>query len=1445
MATLLTREKRITVNSNLKRQGMKSDQTVVIKEISMDMPKKMIITAKTMIEFTELEQAKQLALRWLFFIGKDSMHVAMAMRDQNTWMFKDCFRMLLFTLLVGTTAHNLDTLLEEAGKTCVINYSLKTSNWTHCVVIGFESENKLEFAFRTEPIFGDMRLSWTRLDLVWYEKCEKFGHSALECNVSDTLVSASSKKTVKKNVSHVNYLRLAKLYAKKNVVSSVFSSGDLQFESGFGSFSFSSSALGLSGSSSLSSWVIRFLALCTNSTIWNWCLWLPSSFDKLVAPVNVNLDLNSNIVLDSFEAVLTSPSVISALGLSSSKILTTKVDCLESKLVAREASIVVCWLRFSDAFCSPINNLIWKFAMCNVYGINGFLGTGVAVIMNKCLVQHISKVEEIPDKILMSILGLYADAFIKSRFNQALIVNSLIAKAVNSSTFVVLGKNFNKNGKERSMCFKFCSDLGLVNSFIGHELAEVSTWSNSREIERTIDFIFVNYNLSSAVASHKIGFVVEFFDTDYKTVLVSIGLEGLVNANLNSLCKQANRDRWKFKIKDANASKWLHFREHSSNRFALAKDLGNLDTIWNILRKIMVVLAEKIFSKYWFSDFKCVRNKYSSKFFRLELLVAKIAEASKFETLINSNVKTKVAFYYLASVRKTYCKSKYYESRMARNNSIRKTINKLILDYLRVNNNLILDPCNVKLNINMIMEGWMRKYMVPGVLSDHWSTQYAPLAHIDTSVFSGVMCSFSLDELLLVVRDLPDGKAAGFSETLTNTRPIVLIKTAHKVLSKLLSDRISLACSRDMSILSLIFAVGSVVEDALEKGKEIIKMCPHFIKFFENIHNGQINHVMIDFGFTSEYMVHDGLDQGELDLRTSKVSFMATGAFVNNTIWIENSIAVTQSILNIASEFFHINNISINTDKTVIIPINRRVAYPQLVISESNITIAKRCKAHRYLNIFLSTEGFFHPSIAKAHLDLKFFMNLVLKKMVSNKQFLYLVSADKLLRKSLKLKANLPKNFSNKQLLAKNSLANFVLFANSVSVLSNLFKHHVMDLQVISWMLWNPFNFLITLPINSVDCFLAGMTNTLLLCGLSLESSAKNMFYASSSVAAADVLGLNVYIKVNTFYRWKKLDPRGLTPDWFISLVNFIESGGLVGGSNLLQLLSSKFCSYDASYVRDHLGQAGSDIIHVYINSSVRNLGFPSVYSDTAVYFLAAIGVGVRILSLLSSMLIEMQVITLVLDCIPSHIKDHTGVISNEYANFFTSAATGSNFILPVKMSHHFLSIEDRPLSDNAYHIIRKLYEAVNLVGWKSKYTNSMVDESLSGLIDKHHTFNVWHMDGQIRSGYTSSDSAILHSYFMKALYHQLPVAKRKRLYDSDYPSVLCIQYGLLEDLDHMFVCVSNVDTCKNLISDAIKDWTILLDVCVTCGIMVCSLHETMSSNHLYMSLFKDFMLKK
>ncbi|KAG9285696.1 hypothetical protein G9A89_002263 [Geosiphon pyriformis] len=1012
---------------------------MIIKKILIDTPKKMIIA--TVSEFGNIKSIKiQLIGMW--------------QKAVDTWMSRNCFRAFLFTLLVGTTVYDFGTLLERAGeKTCVINCFLETGNWTCCTVIGFEFESKLKFAFHIELIFGGMKLFWARLDLVWYKKYGKFGHSALECDASDTLVSASSKKNFKRIVFDI--------VCKKNVsiscsaafgdkswaqVVSFASFGGLQFDSGYGFGSFSSGVLGLDGVSDI---------VCKLSNIELVPLALPPSSDLLVAPININLDSDLNIVLDGSVIVPVLSSVIPALGLSSSKILMTKFG-------ASKVRSVVCWLRFLGVFCFPMINLVWKIATCNVRGINnlakqedvvcwylesdnmvsiltetkiracvrswikdkfegiriftfglemGFLGTVIEEIPGQIISVHLL----FKNKFSVIILGLYAGASVKTCFSQASSINSFISKTVNTSSFVVLGGNFNEN-----------------------RLKDSSTWSNLHEVSKTINDVFVSDSLVSAIVEHEVISVSKFFDINHEMIGILVGLEGLIDACLNN----------KFKIKNTDMAKWMHFKELFLARLAMS-------------------LTDEIFSKHWFSKFDCPKNKQSSKFFKLESLLAKIMkclssrqmsefdylvqvwstldddEASKFLALHYDNPKLAMLLEHLSKAKKDYHKSKYYEAELTKNGCIRDAIDKhiknfildkssmirsvlkqpfckVVLNHLVIGDKLVLEPGEVKFKVDEIIMDWTHKRRVTPVLSDFLeklSLVVSGLPNRKTAGLSGIpnkLWQHCGDKIMTCFLDLLN---SCLKVVLTNTRLIALIETARKILSKVLLDCILSACSK-FGILhgdnfsSPVFAVGSVVKDALKKDREIW--------------------IMTDFGLSDDYVVHDDLDQGEVffsllwrifydsllckikrqehlcgyrinsnfvaktgrvEASGNKSSFFTTGVFVDDTIWIENDQASTQYILDITSEFFEINDIFINNDKTVTILINQRVADISLSISNRPISVVRKGESHRYLGIFLSTEGLSKPSLAKAYVDVRFFSNMVFKKTVFDKQFLYLVLA--------------------------------------------------------------------------------------------------------------------------------------------------------------------------------------------------------------------------------------------------------------------------------------------------------------------------------------------------------------------------------------------------------------------------------------------------------------------
>ncbi|KAG9307238.1 hypothetical protein G9A89_017066 [Geosiphon pyriformis] len=357
------------------------------------------IWQKAVVEFAELGQADLLVSKWSFLIGKDSVHIVKVVRDHETWALRDRFRVLLFILPVGTMAHNLGTLLDKTGKkTCIINRSLETGNKICCAVISFESNDNLEFVFRTELILGGIKLFWARIDLIQCKKCRKFGHSAMKYDAFVVFLPKPSR-TFKRITSDRRCLQLAKLYKKKSVLisrSTAFGgkfwtqmvtlaglSGGLCFSSG----SSSSSSLSLSGASDSDS---GFSLTSANTSSLNAYLATlecslellmdqvsgilkklsgmelkstatPSSIPSLFTPTFLVPHLDGDMVLDniilaSTLSLLAVDNMVHDFSSSFSKILISKVGGLESKMVAFEVLIGLV-LEKLNCLCSGVGSL--------------------------------------------------------------------------------------------------------------------------------------------------------------------------------------------------------------------------------------------------------------------------------------------------------------------------------------------------------------------------------------------------------------------------------------------------------------------------------------------------------------------------------------------------------------------------------------------------------------------------------------------------------------------------------------------------------------------------------------------------------------------------------------------------------------------------------------------------------------------------------------------------------------------------------------------------------------------------------------------------------------------------------------------------------------------------------------------------------------------------------
>ncbi|KAG9291922.1 hypothetical protein G9A89_004860 [Geosiphon pyriformis] len=700
---------KILVNNDVRKANSHSDREMIIKKIPIDLPRLVVesvfskfgkivsikmqligLWQKALVEFELSKVASQVASMWSVFMGKNSVYVALAINDKQM----DQHQALLYTFPVGTTAHDLSNLLVfYGGKSCFIGHNPSLYVRDRCAVICFGDKTSKLAAIGTIPIFKGVSLYWAGLSLACCNQCKQFGHISVNCSIG-----GNSGGCGRQVVSDQNRVHLAEIY-KKNIApivqpvsfgGKISSSGVKPFSMTSGSFDISD----LNGRMASLECSLEFLAKQVSGIVkkLSFVELVPLAPFFCVSPLDVSVPVILVVELDMAldgGLILFTPSVFGAdvldavLSSSGSKILTSKVDGLEFKMSALKALIGSVLIKD-------------KFDGIRIFtsGLDvGYLDASVAVIINNSLARHVSKVEEISGRVVS----------VRLLFKDKLSVTVL----VNISTFVVLDGDFNESGSGRSASFRFCLELGLVNSFAGHYLAGTPTWYNSRRVEKTIDYIFVSKNLSSAVTKHWIGPVSEFFDMNHSTVMVSVGLGGLLNAQLNGLHKQANKDCWKFRIRDADGAKWIKFKDCVLDKLLLVMDFfskaeagGDLDAMWVILEREIVELADEVFTRHWFSEFQCSRNKHSSKFFGLKLLIAKIvskigsgnmlgvdclirkwftldkAKACAFFDLVILGGNSVVLLKHLSSVHKKYRRSKMFESRLAEKTSIRKAIEK-------------------------------------------------------------------------------------------------------------------------------------------------------------------------------------------------------------------------------------------------------------------------------------------------------------------------------------------------------------------------------------------------------------------------------------------------------------------------------------------------------------------------------------------------------------------------------------------------------------------------------------------------------------------------------------------------------------------------------------------------------------------------------------------------
>ncbi|KAG9289188.1 hypothetical protein G9A89_022497 [Geosiphon pyriformis] len=337
----------------------------------------------------------------------------------------------------------------------------------------------------------------------------------------------------------------------------------------------------------------------------------------------------------------------------------------------------------------------------------------------------------------------------------------------------------------------------------------------------------------------------------------------------------------------------------------------------------------------------------------------------------------------------------------------------------------------------------------------------------------------------------------------------------------------------------------------------------------------------------------------------------------------------------------------------------------------------------------------------------------------------------------------------------------------------------------------------------------------------------------------------------------------------------------VLGNSGPLNILKS------GEYVSvcDCLLVTGANSLSVYMNGSLSNLGTVGCRAGAAVFFEdIGLGLGISVLGLMSSTLVELQTIALALKCVLSSssvhlfsdsqlaldacrselglvcpnfcnqcwvehhhivnlicskkleisfhkVKSHSGIPGNECADMIAGATSFSNWYLPSCLSEHFLTADGGIVSGNSRHFVHDIYHSVCHTHWEISSGSEVLVRSLFSEVDWLRLLLVWHLDLHMAVDFTSRLSASVHIYFMKALHHQLY-----------YPSVLCLYCGEIEVLDHAFSCKIDKSARHQLLDSHVEVWKVLSGSFFSFSGILQLLLSCISDSSVSMALFKGFV---
>ncbi|KAG9295357.1 hypothetical protein G9A89_013386 [Geosiphon pyriformis] len=151
-------------------------------------------------------------------------------------------------------------------------------------------------------------------------------------------------------------------------------------------------------------------------------------------------------------------------------------------------------------------------------------------------------------------------------------------------------------------------------------------------------------------------------------------------------------------------------------------------------------------------------------------------------------------------------------------------------------------------------------------------------------------------------------------------------------------------------------------------------------------------------------------------------------------------------------------------------------------------------------------------------------------------------------------------------------------------------------------------------------------------------------------------------------------------------------------------------------------------------------------------------------------------------------------------------------------------------ISGNIRHFAQDLYWSICCAHWEAGLSFDA-------------TAIIWHPDSHMLSEFTSRKSANLYTYLIKAVYRQLPVAIRKRLYSRSYPGVLCLLCGEVEFSDHVFACSGDFGFHGDILVKAAKKWMSISGLTsLSLSVILLSLSSCSSDVNFYTATLMEFI---